>query len=191
MSIKFTQNVGLQSPWQTQRNIIAAVFEEDPAVAVSDVELDDRDNSRRIVHVEVRNHEKFLALQDLLIQHYQYGNVSLEVYLYDIENNTTQEDDDATVEFEKLHKALNGNPILNRCITVRDNLGTPHNYVVFNSDQLQFFNDDLTDYRGYWHGLPADAARSIFAVKNWNNQLCTINKYENELEQQDVIKSAK
>ena len=68
---------------------------------------------------------------------------------------------------------LHNNPLVYDMVEYTDQFGTPHRYIVFNNDKIiQFQNDDLSDYRGNFNGLPADVAKELFHLP-WNIQFCT------------------
>lgn len=166
--------INLEAPWDTFQKKVKALFESDPDIDVLDICEDTDSDAHYCFSIEVKKHEKFVALDRLLPRVRSFGNVKLRIYIYDMENN----EEDPTAE---LYRTLfNGNPILKDVVTKIDICGVAHDYVRFEPQVIQFFDDDLRDYEGNWSGLAQDIAREVFDSSNWLTQFCTANIHENK-----------
>ena len=149
-------NVKLEAPWYTWRKKAAALFEADPDIIVGEVYEIDNDDVQYGVDIEVRNHEKFAALDRVLPNVKEFGNVRLAITLFDEENSAVNPD---AALYETIFK---GNPILDRVEDTVDHTGTRIGYVIFKPVVKQFFDDNLMDYHGNWSGLAQDIANDVF-----------------------------
>lgn len=146
-------NLKMQSPWQSFQGKVKALFENDHLIEVGD--LIDNGNGSYILPIEVKKHTKYEALARLLPRNMIFGNIKVEIQLYDTENGLSSSE-----EIAKLFEAaFEGNAIFRDVKVAQDMTGTLHNFVRFEPVVLQFFNDDLSDYNGNWSGLAMDIAR--------------------------------
>lgn len=158
----------LVAPWQTYRKMLAAIFTYDNDVKVGEA-FETGSGDDKVVHipVEVLRTKKCKALAKVLNTNIIFGKVRVNVDLYDVENG------ESSTNLQTFRDIFNGNSIVSSFKTVRDSCGVDHYYVVFDNDEIiQFPNDDLTDYRGNFNGLPEDVARELFSVPG-NIQFCT------------------
>ena len=149
-------NIKLEAPWYTWRKKAAALFEGDPDIIVGEVYEIDSEDVQFGVDIEVRNHEKFVALDRVLPSVKEFGNVKLAITLFDEENSAVNPD---AALYETIFK---GNPIFDRIEDTVDHTGTHIGYVVFKPVISQFFDDNLGDYHGNWSGLAQDIANDVF-----------------------------
>ncbi len=149
-------NIKLEAPWYTWRKKAAALFEGDPDIIVGEVYEIDSEDVQFGVDIEVRNHEKFVALDRVLPSVKEFGNVKLAITLFDEENSAVNPD---AALYETIFK---GNPIFDRIEDTVDHTGTHIGYVVFKPVISQFFDDNLGDYHGNWSGLAQDIAEDVF-----------------------------
>ena len=162
-----TDMLKLSAPWQTYRNQLVEMFKGDKDITVE--EIDDGDGIHKHVGIDVRNHQKYMALSQVLVDHVVFGNIILSIDLYDVENYELGcEQSDA----ELFRDAFAGNDIVKDIEEVTDATGTKHCYIVMRSQPVQFYDDDLTDYKGNFNALPEDVARELFYA-DWNTQFCT------------------
>lgn len=154
----------LEAPWQRFAKMLKALFERDPDITVGEICEDE--NEDYVVDIEVRNHEKFLALDRLLPGSKDFGMVTLRLALYDEENR-------AVDPAELFRTLFRGNPILREVITRPDPAGVAWNYVVFEPEVIQFFDDNLADYQGNWSGLAQDIAPEVFEGNAGGVHFCT------------------
>ena len=160
----------ISPPWYTFRKKVNALFEADPDIFVGDVfpcDEGDEGNFDYIFDIEVRNHEKFIALDRTLPKVKEFGNVRLGILLYDEENGA---DDDPLELFKTIFK---DNPAVKDVIALKDTAGFRHSFVRFMPEVVQFFNDDMSDASGNWSGLAQDIAREVFTDGARGVNFCT------------------
>jgi len=161
--------LALEAPWDTFVKKVKALFENDPDIFVSDIYEPEDGLTDYIFAIQVRNHEKFIALDRLLPGVKTFGNVTLGIDLFDEENTE--------VNAVELFKTLfDGNPIVAEIRTRTDTAGVDWNYVLFKPEVVQFFDDDLNDYNGNWNGLAEDIAREVFEENAHGVNFCTAAK---------------
>ena len=139
----------LSAPWQTHRSKLAAIFELDEQVEVGPVE---QRETGPVVTVRVTDHHKAAALKKLLASP-EFGNVKLSVVVED----TAAEESPA----DTLRAAFAYNRLFRGVEVNTDLTGTDWAYLVAESAPVQFFADNLNDYRGNVTLLAADAARDV------------------------------
>ena len=169
-------SIKLEAPWYSWAKKAAKLFELDPDIIVGEVyELDGEDADYGI-DIEVRNHEKFVALDRVLPSVKEFGNVRLIITLFDEENSNVNPD---AALYETIFK---GNPILDRVEDTVDHTGTHIGYVIFKPMVTQFFDDNLADYRGNWSGLAQDIAKDVFDNDFRGVYFCTtdLNEVKND-----------
>ena len=125
-------NIKLEAPWYTWRKKAAALFEGDPDIIVGEVYEIDDDDIAYSVSIEVRNHEKFIALDRVLPSVKEFGNVKMAITLFDEENSAVNPD---AALYETIFK---GNPIFDRIEDTVDHTGTHISYCVFKPVISQF-----------------------------------------------------
>ena len=157
----------LMPPWYTFHKKFKALFENDPDINVGDVREGNETNYA--FDVEIRNHEKFIALDRVLPRVKTFGNVALEIVLYDVENNA----DDFTDRIELYRTIFKGNPIIKDVKEVKDFTGTPVGFVRFQPEVVQFFDDNIGDFEGLWSGLAQDIAKEVFDQETVGIHFCT------------------
>ena len=168
------KNLKLEAPWYTYQKKVKALFARDPEIKVGEViEPEDARTDFRF-DIEVRSHEKFLALDRVFPKTVQFGNVTMGICLYDEEN------DGGTVDALALYETIfSGNPIVKDVRLGTDHTGTAHGFVRFQPEVIQFFDDDLYDYNGNWSGLAQDFAREVFRDETRGIHFCTAPVDEN------------
>ena len=170
-------SIKLEAPWYSWAKKAAKLFELDPDIIVGEVyELDGEDGDFGI-DFEIRNHEKFVALDRVLPSVKEFGNVRLIITLFDEENSNVNPD---AALYETIFK---GNPILDRVEDTVDHTGTHIGYVIFKPMVTQFFDDNLADYRGNWSGLAQDIAKEVFDNNFRGVYFCTtdLNEVKNDV----------
>ena len=150
-------NVKLEAPWYTHAKKLKALFERDPDITVGEIyEFPEGAEAQYGLDIEVRNHEKFVALDRALPSVKEFGNVKLAITLYDEENAAVNAD------ISLYETIFAGNPILDRVEDVTDHTGTHLGYVIFKPEVIQFFDDDISSFSGKWSGLAQDIADEVF-----------------------------
>jgi hypothetical protein len=146
----------LEAPWNTYRKMINALFEYDPEIEVGDVvDTIGIESVDYTIDIKIKNHRKFEALQKLLPVRKDFGSVKVAIYIYDMENNETN-------DIEMFKDLFRDNPIVSNFEKVKLPDGSERNFVCFRPEVIQFYDDDISDcYRNY-NGLAEDIARAVF-----------------------------
>ena len=168
------KKLSIEAPWYTYQKKIKALFERDPEIKVSEVYEPESGSANYSFDVLVRNHEKFLALDRVLTKKKTFGDVILDVTLWDEENYSDGKEDYAAL-YETIFK---GNPILKDVREITDRGGTLIGFVRFQPEVIQFPDDDTSDYNGNWNGLAEDIAREVFEEGYRGISFCTAAKRE-------------
>jgi len=168
----------LEAPWYTYQKKVKAIFEHDPEITVGEI-VQNENGTGLVFGIEVRNHEKYLALDRVLRRKQTFGNITLTIDLYD-EENEEEEEDEAISLYRTIFK---GNPIVEDVADIVDPAGIHHGYVVFRPEVIQFQTDDLTDIFGNWSGLAQNIAREIFDDVAHGLNFCTGKVHNDELPQ--------
>ena len=158
----------IEAPWYTYQKKVKTLFDRDPEIKVSEVYEPEDGAADFAFDIEVRNHEKFLALERVLVKQKKFGSVTLSITLFDEENANGA--DDYIALYETVFK---GNPILKDIRDVTDFAGTKLGFVLFQPEVIQFPDDDTSDYYGNWNGLAEDIAREVFAEGYRGISCCT------------------
>ena len=173
--ITMKNNLKLAAPWYTYQKKVKALFDRDPEIKVGDIILPEDGRADYLFDIEIRNHEKFLALDRVFPKCVQFGNITLAINLHDEENDAGA--DDVLALYETIFK---GNSIVKDVRTAMDHMGTKHGFIRFQPEVIQFFDDDLYDYEGNWSGLAQDIAREVFANETRGIHFCTASLKEAE-----------
>ena len=158
----------IEAPWYTFQKKVNALFERDEDISVGDIVELENGKTDYCMDIEIRNHEKFLALDRILPKVKTFGNVTLGIILYDEENGLNGED-----RIELYKKVFAGNPIVKDIRGMEDFTGTLHGYIRFEPEVIQFQDDNLADYNGNWSGLAQDIAAEVFDQEIAGIHFCT------------------
>lgn len=158
--------VRVEAPWYNYQKKVAAMFSRDPEIEVGEV-YQQENGVDYGMDVVVRSREKYLALDRVLNRVMLFGSIALYIKLYDAENTL----EDAAIE---VYRAIfKGNPVVRGIEDMVDEAGVHHGYVVFEPEIVQFYDDNLSDYRGNWTGLAQGIAREMFDDAAHGVQFCT------------------
>lgn len=144
--------IKLSPPWVTYWKKLEALFNADPDIEVG--QLYDTED-RKEIWIYVSDEKKYRALVNLLPTYPDFGNVKLKNVIKfkgGVEQDTFQDLKDLFAD--------NGN--VQELKEAVDFAGTPHLFINFKPEVIQFRNDDISDYYGLYTGLAADIAREIF-----------------------------
>ena len=166
-------NLTIEAPWYTFQKKVKALFEADPEIEVGDVIEHGDDRADYSFCIEVRNHEKFLALDRVLPKIRTFGNVTLGILLFDEEN--TGAEDDRIALYETIFE---GNPIVKDIRDITDFTGTRQGFIRFKPEVIQFPDDNIADFDGNWSGLAQDIAKEVFDQEIFGIHFCTADKNE-------------
>ena len=143
------EKVNLSSPWVTFIHEIQMLFGQDPDISiVADIEEPE-------IKLYVDNIQKADALNKLLPDHKDFGNVTLKISV--VPSNIATDDSPVAI----IRKAFDGNPVLSFATTVDAKIGS-FSYAVFKNEVVQFFNDQLDDLHGNKSMLYQDIAKDVF-----------------------------
>lgn len=148
----------LSSPWVTLYREIEALFAKDEEVKVV------FDENELEIKLYVERASKAEALTKLLPVERTFGNVTVLITVVP----ANAEDDDPVTLFDE---AFTGNPVLKEIVSVASPVGS-FDYVVFQREVVQFFNDELSDPNGNKSTLYEDIARDVFGL-NAGTFFCT------------------
>ena len=163
----------IEAPWYTFQKKVKALFEQDPDIEVGDVIEQEDDRTDYVFSIEVKNHEKFLALDRVLPKVRTFGNVTLGIMIFDEENVGDNVDRIALYE-----TIFTGNPIVKDVKDVTDFAGNRHGFIRFKPEVIQFFDDNIADFSGNWSGLAQDIAMEVFDQEMAGIHFCTADKNE-------------
>lgn len=156
----------LSPPWTKFYKELEALFKDDPGIKMSFAELEDVENAcgvlkeqpRYKIELYVEGANKAEALSELLPTEKQFGNVT--VYIDVIPANLNKED------IVQLYRAaFEGNPAFSYAEAVTGISAPNFNYIVFEPEVVQFFNDDLGDINGYCSTLYQEIAKDVFVER--------------------------
>ena len=163
----------LEAPWYSYQKKIKELFALDCDIKVGDIYEPEGKGADFVFDIEVRNHQKFLALDRVMPKTKAFGNIVLGICLFDEENVNGAEDVIALYE-----TLFQGNPIVKDVKRVTDQAGIQYGFVRFRPEVIQFFDDDIRDFNGNWSGLAQDIAREVFVDELNGVHFCTADKNE-------------
>ena len=149
------QNVNVSAPWIGYYRKVYNLFCEDKELTISDLE-DTADGYK--FSIESANGDKLQAIEKLIGAVHMVGSVKVTIeYKY---ANTTATD------WEKVYvDAFKGNPNFKEIVSHTDPImQTKFVYAVFARKVISFYNDNLGDYAGNEHYIPADIVKEIAAT---------------------------
>lgn len=140
--------VKMSSPWIQYKNLITAMFGEDPDIKIN------YDDDRKELKLLVTGTDKANALDALLPKQKEFGNVTMTVTVVPANLETTK----ATL----IQQALDGNPVFKYSETIQGPMSNPMTFIVFKKEVVQYFNDNLGDIHGLRSSLYEQLAEEIF-----------------------------
>ncbi len=146
---KNIKNVGLASPWVIFYHEIQALFREDKDIKMT------FDEENYIIKLYVTGTDKAEALEKLLPQEKQFGNVTLKILIIPA-NNT-----DPTYK-ELYERAFAGNPVFSYASNGYNGITADNTYIVFKKEVVQYYNDSLKDINGMCSTLHQEIAKDVF-----------------------------
>lgn len=148
--------LNLSPPWVVYYRKLSAFFKEDPEVSIT------YDDIEQEIKLYVSNAEKAVALENLLPNEQNFGNVTL--YITIVPANKT------CFDSVKAGYSTNSNDIVHICfnnkavvdIKIVDGIMTNKmTFVIFKKKVVQYFTDDIGDYHGIHSTLYQDLAKDI------------------------------
>ncbi len=160
----------ISPPWITYVNMVNALFEHDPEVQLL------YDNNDKVVELHVEDPTKAYAIDRLLPDVVEYGNISLDVKV--IPGNKTPRneipEDDINITNDWLFNiAFEDNPVFAYTKTISGIFNNNLTYVVFKNRVVQFFNDNLNDIHGLVSTLYQEIAHEVFSEELEGVCYCT------------------
>lgn len=141
----------LSTPWVTLYRKFEAMFGDDPDIKLEYVAGDGNDP---IIKMFVDGQDKADAIQKLLPEFYDFGNVKMKVEVIPANKKESME--------AVFRTAFEGNPAFSYAVTAEGIFTNPITYVVFKNKVVQFWNDDLSDVNGNETTLYEQIAPAVF-----------------------------
>lgn len=141
----------LSPPWVTYMNMITALFDGDPQIAIN------YNDEVPCLILSTNNGDKAEALRRLIPNEKIFGNVSLKLGIDGPTTNIAFPTNEALMK-----TAFSRNPALSFVQSI-EGIVSAFTYVVFKNTVVQFFNDNLKDIHGIVSTLYEDIAREVFA----------------------------
>lgn len=147
----------ISPPWITYVNEVNCLFEHDPEVQLI------YNNDEKTVELYVEDPAKAFAIDRLLPDEVEYGNIILEVKV--IPGNKTPSDDipDNPTNDWLFNTAFKNSPVFAYTKTISGLFSNDLTYVVFKNRVVQFFNDNLNDIHGLVSTLYQEIANDVFS----------------------------
>ena len=141
-------NVGILSPWEIHARKIEALLSYDRAV--DGVAYDDETHE---IKVFVNGDDKAAAIQSLLVDHLDFGNVSVDVRV--IPSNVEPD------EAELFSRAFEGNELFSCMLQMTTPHGVEENFAVFEPVAVQYYSDDIGSAFGVTTVTPEQLAKDV------------------------------
>jgi len=152
----------MSPPWNIYIKKLEALFDGDPQIAFN---IKQSEAGPSVV-ISCNNGDKVAALQKLLPETKQFGNVTLFIGIDGIPSNMA-----FATPRELFETAFKGNPAYAYSLAPADEgyWFVSFTYVVFKNCVVQFFGDNLNDCRGLISTLYQDIAQEIFEDAGLHN----------------------
>ncbi len=160
------KRANLSPPWEKYFNMLVAFFGCDDDVEIYKEPVDE---NKMIINLYVKKKRKYDALSRILKKNIKMGNITIVVNILDMSREKEI----------KLEDAFEGNPFVEEVVKQQDSSGAVRTFVVIACPLVQFFNDNLCDYRGNYSALGEDVARQLFEVEA-GTYFCTATLDEDE-----------
>ena len=154
-----TNNVGLAAPWTIFVRKLEAMFGQDPEVHV------DYNENEVEVNIRVDNPTKAAALEEILPDAVDFGNVTLYITVIPANISYTKAD--------LFRIAFAGNPVFSSLESVNDSTAFNASYCIFKNEVVQIPADNLGSYYGVESTLYEDIAEEIFEGEHDGIYFCT------------------
>ena len=147
----------ISPPWCTYVNEINCLFEHDPEVQLV------YDNDEKTVELYVEDPTKAFAIDRLLPDEVEYGNIVLEVKVTPGNKAPSEEIPDNPTNDWLFNTAFKNSPVFAYTKTISGLFSNDLTYVVFKNRVVQFFNDNLNDIHGLVSTLYQEIANDVFS----------------------------
>ena len=147
----------ISPPWITYVNEVNCLFEHDPEVQLI------YDNDEKTVELYVEDPTKAFAIDRLLPDEVEYGNVILEVKVIPGNKASSEEIPENPTNDWLFNTAFKNSPVFAYTKTISGLFSNDLTYVVFKNRVVQFFNDNLNDIHGLVSTLYQEIANDVFS----------------------------
>lgn len=147
----------ISPPWITYVNEVNCLFEHDPEVQLI------YDNDEKTVELYVEDPTKAFAIDRLLPDEVEYGNIVLEVKVIPGNKASSEEIPENPTNDWFFNTAFKNNPVFAYTKTINGLFSNDLTYVVFKNKVVQFFNDNLNDIHGLISTLYQEIAEEVFS----------------------------
>ena len=141
-------NVGISSPWIRYVHKIKALFGKDPEIHI------DWNDEKMLLTLRVDNQRKSDALSELLPVMKKFGNVDILI-------NVVPANKIDKCSINTIKAAFEGNPIVSKYYEVPDVMTNRMYYMMFEPEDVQYYDYNLADPRGFVSTLYQDIAADI------------------------------
>lgn len=147
----------ISPPWITYVNEVNCLFEHDPEVQLI------YDNDEKTVELYVEDPTKAFAIDKLLPDEVEYGNIVLEVKVIPGNKASSEEIPENPTNDWLFNTAFKNSPVFAYTKTISGLFSNDLTYVVFKNRVVQFFNDNLNDIHGLVSTLYQEIANDVFS----------------------------
>ena len=150
------QNLKKISPWVEYYRKLVALFKKDPDIKII------YDEGINVIKMYINGQDKYEALSQLLPSEKKFGNVTLEIELIPCNDLKLSQTD-------LFRRAFSGNPVVTDVITVgQEIIGSTNdfNYIVFEKEVVQYYDDSLNDPHGNRSTLYQEIAKEVFGEQD-------------------------
>jgi hypothetical protein len=157
-------SVALIASWYTLQKKVNAMFGKDPGIVVTNL-TGSGQNCK--IDINVNDAAKATAIKTIIKSPVSFGSTLVTINVYGPDGKAAEQSnlDPSTT----LKNAFTGNPIFQGV-----EVSAPNCYCVFSKPVIQFFNDDLSSYKGYYCAMTSDVAKDVLAtnIKGTNISYC-------------------
>lgn len=150
------QNLKKISPWVEYYRKLVALFKKDPDIKII------YDEGINVIKMYINGQDKYEALSQLLPSEKKFGNVTLEIELIPCNDLKLSRTD-------LFRRAFSGNPVVTDVITIgQEIIGSTNdfNYIVFEKEVVQYYDDSLGDPHGNRSTLYQEIAKEVFGEQD-------------------------
>lgn len=147
----------ISPPWITYVNEVNCLFEHDPEVQLI------YNNDEKTVELYVEDPTKAFAIDRLLPDEVEYGNIVLEVKVIPGNKASSEEIPENPTNDWLFNTAFKNSPVFAYTKTISGLFSNDLTYVVFKNRVVQFFNDNLNDIHGLVSTLYQEIANDVFS----------------------------
>jgi hypothetical protein len=170
-----SKKVTLEAPWDSYYKKVWNMFTPDKELEVTD--LLEVEGGQYVFNIESTNTDKIIALSKILKSDISFGNISMHINFL-VKN---EEADGTAFSLDDIQTAFDGNPLFVEVSGGEGGYPTINTYAVMAREIISYYDDDLLDYCGNAHMLPAEIMREI-GVETAGISYCTEHPAETDEE---------